>query len=304
MPSSKNRDLLTYVEELLELFDHGEVLRDYVMPVSKDHILPLNYFQRVHPLLNPISDPDRLIFSDVRPNDLEGEHWDISFLNWNEEDPEENERPHYNIHRFRRANLKELRGRPLYSSIVSEHAVALLFPDAKYMTARTYAFYVNGNWLKPDRTFLEYRDSDGLQNLETRNTGLIWERESDPRVALGLQFNSFYEWNVDIRRENSLELSFVTDPIGAQEIFRLRDIPEGKARRAALRNWVMQHWRKTRDVDVKVRRHLRGAEQFNWNGLYCTIRPSPDDLRLNEKYRLEREAERRTGQGRRLEEVA
>jgi hypothetical protein len=76
---------------------------------------------------------------------------------------------------------------------------------------------------------------------------------------------------------------FVTDPIGVRAAFRLRDIPAGKTRRAALRHWVQEHWRKRRDPSKEdrafVREYLRGATHFGWSGLSCQIEPSKEDQR-------------------------
>lgn len=76
---------------------------------------------------------------------------------------------------------------------------------------------------------------------------------------------------------------FLTDPLGAREVFRLRDIPPGRDRRAALRHWVSAHARKRHpDMDGEartwVRRHLRGATDFTWNGLRCRVQPDEYEL--------------------------
>ena len=304
----KGGDLLATVEQILDAFDGSSRERGYQAgSVGRDHLFDLSYFRRVRPLaLGPGNHDEPSIFSDVRPRDVDG-HWDMSMMSFGDHaedrkyDPQE--KPHYTLHRFRRAALHEVRGQRVFSNTLSEHAVGTVDPvSGEYTSARFWCWYVNDEWMSEQRVVMPGRDNDGQRYTEVRNTGLLVTDERGGNmawVALGLTFNSDYEWYVDLRREAGLELSFVTDPIGAQAIFRLRDMPEGAARRAALRNWVMEHWRRTRACETKVRQHLRGAVEFDWYGLHCTIRPSPDDLRLNEKYRMEREAERRAGRDRR-----
>ena len=97
-------------------------------------------------------------------------------------------------------------------------------------------------------------------------------------------------WHVAISYDNSPGIIFPTDPIGASEIFRLRDIPEGKKRRAAIRNWVKEHYRcynrgTEKEREILIRKHVRGAQTFSWNGLNCAIFPAKDGLRdLKRKY--------------------
>ena len=102
------------------------------------------------------------------------------------------------------------------------------------------------------------------------------------QLAMGIAFSREYEWRVSLGWTGHPSISFVTDPVGAREVFRLRDIANGQSRRSALRQWIGEHWRRTRRDDReerRVRAHLRGATQFTWNGLECRIMPSADDLR-------------------------
>lgn len=297
MSKSLEVDVLAYIEGLLDLMDRGHIRHEYKGSVAGIHAIPIHYFQRVHPLLNPISAASRdvheeRVFGDVKPSDLDGETWDISTITKFEDD---SEGANYTLRRYRRASVKELRGHGrLYSSMVNESAIACIRPeDGGYVSGRFYTFLVNGRWVLEERPSVGDALSDPeWVNPQSSPLGVRPASHFDPSMALGLQFNEQYEWHVDIQRGDSIELSFETDPYGAQEIFRLRDIPDGKKRRAALRNWVTQHWRKTRDAEVSVRQHLRGAEEFIWNDLRCVVRPSADDLRANERYRIEREAER------------
>lgn len=105
------------------------------------------------------------------------------------------------------------------------------------------------------------------------------------RMAALCRLHEEVEWSVLLGEPGLPRARFLTDPVGVREAFRLRDVPPGKARRAALRHWVSEHWRKKgRDSEADrawVREHLRGAEDFTWNGLRCRIEPSREDLRRN-----------------------
>lgn len=89
------------------------------------------------------------------------------------------------------------------------------------------------------------------------------------------------QWRVLLGYEGSPTVSFVTDPIGAQEVFALRDLPAGRTRRSALLHWVTEHWRKQNRADaaatIRVREHLRGERAFRWNGLACEVIPASED---------------------------
>lgn len=94
------------------------------------------------------------------------------------------------------------------------------------------------------------------------------------------QFCARYEWRVSLGIQGGPSVAFETDPTGAREVFRLRDLPDGSQRRSALLHWVGEHWRKRRSdpsEETKVRAHLRGQTEFVWNGMRCRIRPSDYD---------------------------
>ena len=95
-------------------------------------------------------------------------------------------------------------------------------------------------------------------------------------LALGLALAARYEWSVWLGYGDGPRVRFLSEPARAREVFRLRDIPPGRKRRAALRNWVEGHWRRYGPDDgdrAWIKRHLRGAVDFTWNGLRCRIQP-------------------------------
>lgn len=98
---------------------------------------------------------------------------------------------------------------------------------------------------------------------------------------LAIEAQSLF-WSVDLSMGGGASaVRLLTDPLGAREVFALRDMPNGKSRRAAIRHWVKSHYRQSR-VDPESRsyvaKHLRGVSRFNWNGLGCTIRPAFSEL--------------------------
>lgn len=101
------------------------------------------------------------------------------------------------------------------------------------------------------------------------------------QLGLGIQFASQYDWHVYLKEDNNIGITLPTTPEGSKEIFKLRDVPEGKKRRESLRNWISEHCRSNPSSEydkVFVRKHMRGAMEFKWNGLYCKILPSQDAL--------------------------
>jgi hypothetical protein len=123
-----------------------------------------------------------------------------------------------------------------------------------------------------------------------------------PAIATATALKQRYEWAVALGLEQSPSIRFATDPTGIKDVFRIRDLPDGKDRREALLNWVTQHWRQHRDdpdIEIYVRRHLRGATSFNWRGMNCELLPSQYDVDQRDKAIAERDAMRVAGTDRR-----
>lgn len=101
------------------------------------------------------------------------------------------------------------------------------------------------------------------------------------------------QWHVEIGRRSGISFSFATLPSKVSGIFKAREIKDGEKRRAALKNWVTDHWRTDSndpDFEVYVRRHLRGAETFEWGDYFCTVHPAVLDLEDAAFAKIEREA--------------
>jgi hypothetical protein len=190
--------------------------------------------------------------------------------------------PRWQFSRVRSLDLKEWRGKLMRapSPKMFDMAVMIVAPDGRSWTRR-YALAPEGSRLRlagypfrknwPDHSWM-YGDNSVTGNAELEDT---------VRCAIGLSLRRRYYWSVLIREDESPEARFLTDLEGAREAFRLRDVPAGKRRRAALRHWVADHWRQSRPPreadEVFIREHLRGATAFDWNGLRCRFEPSDVD---------------------------
>ena len=123
------------------------------------------------------------------------------------------------------------------------------------------------------------------------------------RVGLGIWKLRPQQWRVYFSIDGRAGIELPSDPLGVRAAFRLRDIPEGKSRRAALRHWVTEHWRQNRDdpsEEIKVREHLRGATTFVWSGLRCKITPSLEDRERARQALEQRQEDRLVGTDRRV----
>lgn len=163
----------------------------------------------------------------------------------------------------------------------------------KFITASGLLSYLGGKW--PDaqgRVMYE-----GKAEIPVRE-GVVADNLEVGNLAIALALRQRYEWAVNIGFEKSPSVRIVTDPTGMKELFRLRDVADGRNRKDALMTWVSDHWRKNRhdsDVEVYVRKHLRGERKFEWRGMECEIVPSQFDLEHRDRLIAEREALRRAG---------
>ena len=74
----------------------------------------------------------------------------------------------------------------------------------------------------------------------------------------------------------------------------MRDVPEGKKRRASIINFVKEHYRTVNIIDeeksrILIKKHFRGELKFRWRGLEVRITPSEYDLnRVKTKKKIKR----------------
>jgi hypothetical protein len=182
----------------------------------------------------------------------------------------------------------EARGRVqgFYPLLCRMHYCQLELDTATFGVApEMYFGRKQGQWRFPAQTSGRYRSdvarTDRSTRLNAPGTGGDDNNFSPVfTMACSVQFDSYFKWQVELGYEGGPRISFWTDPHGACEAFRLRDIPAGKHRRSALAHWVRSHWRQNRSGSLtEIRKHLRGACDFRWSGLTCRIVPSQSDLK-------------------------
>jgi hypothetical protein len=173
--------------------------------------------------------------------------------------------------RFRRIPVSQVRSQKVLSSYIGEYAELTINKEGKQGSRfKSRWQYANRQWHQ-----IGIRDYFVDQHEPPDHTQF--------KFGLHLQMHQFADhfWHVSLGYEGMPMLKLDTDPQGARAVFRLRDIPEGRQRRTALKHWVTEHWRSTpatNDKSIKVGEYLRGAEKFTWNGLRCIVTPSLADL--------------------------
>lgn len=251
--------------------------------------LPLRYFDRAQPFaylslmfLTESYDRELWDLDDPELHRLPLLGWDATTLGIDCNGPEKGKRiGHqylYSMQRVRQVPLREVRGlfRP-YSTQIAERSIADIFSDGTYTCERVYIEWRGGRWW-----YVGLPYSISPVPVEPLAQSAPWMHKS-------LALTTEYDWQVQLGYNFSQlpTIALVTDPIGSKDIFKLRDVPKGRSRREALRNWVSGHWRKGSNADnpeVHIWPYLRGAEEFTWNGLYCKIQPSVYDLRKSKEY--------------------
>jgi len=164
-------------------------------------------------------------------------------------------------------------------------------------------------WFNGEKTAMVQRNlfgTNGRGIWEMVEQGFAIDREYDAQWSLliqaliGVQFGQRYHWSVELGYAGLPQIRIPTDPVGAREVFRLRDLPEGASRRTALRHWVRSHWRRRSEGGdpVLVRDFLRGQTAFTWNGLRCSLRPSRFDLERDEAFKALSSAARKDARSR------
>lgn len=191
--------------------------------------------------------------------------------------------------RIRTLNVKDWRGKlRLYSPRMFEDVVMISQPNGAHLSVRR-PYAIVGTEVRPAAGWINGHSVTGMgHELNPECFGRSRSDEDDDHVAehlkmaAGISLRRHYLWSVLLGEGEGPRARFVTDPIGVREAFRLRDIPPGKKRRAALLHWVKEHWRKSRSRSESdrawVRAHLRGAWSYDWNGLHCQIEPSIEDM--------------------------
>jgi hypothetical protein len=235
-------------------------------------------------------------FMNCHPTDTP--KFDVSACHF-KEDEEGN--PWITLIRFRQESIKMARGRKIWSPYLG--SLYECFVDMK-----TGVYHGRRRLVNRDKT--TWREIGTVSEFQyfqcktgDKGTGLIGHEDKTPewthtscQVLLGIAFTRDVQWRVVIHGPSGTSLSFPTNAAGAMAAFKNREKDEAQDRRAALRNWVKEHYRKraTEDgeLEIKVRQHLRGRTPFKWLGMDCELVVSPWDERKNERLKQVREQEK------------
>ena len=118
-----------------------------------------------------------------------------------------------------------------------------------------------------------------LEGDSSREQFLDMTREASAQVSFGIVTHYLRKsrWIVSFSCGSERIVSVPTDPTGIKGMFQMRELPEGRDRRAALLHWVSAHMRRNRkdpETEHAVRQYLRGSREFEWFGMSCKITPT------------------------------
>lgn len=279
---------LKIIRQMLEhpLMKTDDTRRDWLAP------LPPSGYRRLEPLGFGLHDDDSdwWIFppEDCKPDVV----WPLEVgVVIEQAGPDKN----LQVSRTRTITAKDARGYATRFSpfmVRTDHAAVW---DGKFCSSSTVMAWLGGRWVDAIDRFNGH--------MYAKNGPTPADDCVPCNLATGVALRQRYEWAVSLGLEHSPSIRFTTDPTGIRDVFRIRDLPEGKDRREALLTWVTDHWRQDRhdpDVETYVRKHLRGATAFSWRGMECELLPSRFDLDAKERMIAEREAMKRTGADKRL----
>ena len=220
-------------------------------------------FDRFFPVVPELFDNDDTeygIFFDVKPSDLDLPV-NSSVFRFGHETGSEAQRGGqiYNLKRITRKQLRKRCG--LFA--VNPFCLEVGFENFK-KNMEVWLEYINGS-------FRILR----VPNYET-DMSLKDEILTTIQACLGCQFN-LENQNYVYLKPDYAEIGFclpLDNLSQVKSLFALRDVPEGKQRRAALRHWVAKHLRRkpsNYEEMVEVRKHLRGKTDFSWMGMSGSI---------------------------------
>lgn len=177
------------------------------------------------------------------------------------------------LFRFTSITAKEVRGKVKQVVPKMMHFTIGRFSDnGAWGTDEFYVGLVNEKWV----------------SLESGNLSKKSRKYVDEMITWLLPsiFTARYEWHVALGTiEGGPRLLLPTNPAGCLQLFKYRDISDGKSRREKLRHWVGEHWRENETGLAYVCNHLRGKTRFRWSDMGCELFVSQYDLEKNEIFR-------------------
>jgi hypothetical protein len=163
------------------------------------------------------------------------------------------------VARIERADARKA-GCTLFGPVMVRVQTVAARPDGIARTCTTFAAHIAGRWINAAPALTPFADPGEQPDL------IPFARSFARAVG--------ERWTVSVGFNKGPRVRLLTDPTGVKEVFRLRDLPAGKDRRAALLHWVAEHYRRRRtnpDDLAWVRGHLRGAVEYEWAGFKCKI---------------------------------
>lgn len=200
----------------------------------------------------------------------------------------------YSLQRVRTVAASEVRGRvrmvvPKMLRVVQGE----LYDDDSWWLESLYVGWVGGRWQPLPQNERVIRTTTGgtLVASQPTDSGMREEVAANITMGFSAELTRRYEWFVALGDESrGPRLLLPTSPVGCRELFRDRERGAGRSRRAALRHWVVRHYRDRGEAGLSfVRQHLRGATSFLWRALAGEVLVSAYDLERDEFFRQEAE---------------
>lgn len=272
------KDIEAKIENLLAYLEcHGKI---ETIHKSKTDIVPISHFNAAELFLEEFIDnkyftteEDRGYFPDVQVSDLDVP-MDVCFIRTAMDDVADgNDKGVYQVTRLRYIHPREIRGKvKIYHPLAHEITYGFFYMSGKVITAKDYIAPIGKTWKRLTPTWAEGNGT-----------------KTDPQIhrvatmCCGIEFTNRYQWFLEIGYKDTKSIKVPCSIDALQEIFKLRDIADGKKRRDALRNWVCEHIRRTETRETKVRAHLRGSMNFTAGEWSFKIHPSRYDKQLNKE---------------------
>lgn len=201
----------------------------------------------------------------------------------------------YLFERIRTISPQEARGHAQYfAPKMVRLCFAKIFDNGSWYSESNIAGLFNDRWRLVDRNLARVFERGGRKTLtHTMMDNERIRRETHDTIAMSmsLALSRRYVWHVALGpTRDGTRILLPTNPAGCLAFFKNRERDANRLRRAALRHWVMRHYRNSDALGLTfVREHLRGHTEFAWSDLACEIFVSAFDLEKNEAFRLEAE---------------
>lgn len=284
MKQSDRAAIIATIESYLAYMELAVVDRKTLKGGTGEHNFPLTVFTRAEPFgvsdvgIDQDADGRVYTYEEQDPTKLVP-RIDVTLLTGSIATSD-----HFTLRRVRTLTDAEKRGRikPWVPIAVEEHA-ARVNDDGSYMPLQDIWGWYGGKWqgVKDygSRTFL-YSDDFTERGKTGRDT-----LEKGIHIGWAHQHAVYRQmlWHVVISyADRASSLMIPCEASAIPDLFKTRDLPEGKSKRDAILHWVAEHWRRVRtspEVSREITAYLRGKTDFQWsNGLRVRVYPAADDI--------------------------